>query len=491
MALFFLLFVVPILAVLAVIAVAVAPGFLAVPNRRSDKQPVRLLPAIGLVAAGILALNIVWRGLHMADDGLGVMLVALSLPWAVYLVVRERLRAVPTDAFNAKSTGTSEPLSGDTASTAVRDRPLGGFVAMGYLVLATGFIGWALWNDAQTKRRTCIAGWEKSEACRAYLPPLHDAAYKGDLVEIRRLLDRGEDVNGGIFNDGPPILWALHASQPEVVQELLSRGALLERRTWNQGQPQPSSRTLYPYAVLCGDGALRDLPPPSIKLEQTAELLLASGVDINADIASYGSILSECLKNNRPELAKYLLDHGAGVKSRPSEPGPLYEAIRGKQLALADALLARGATFSDEGYFRALTGGVRVYVQMAAERGFAPDFKGRGEKLTLGFIHALENAMPEAIQVLIDAGASPNVFPRNQDRPLNAVILHSKERGAPSRGGDPAASIRVLLAHGADPTLPDQFNDTAYDKAAKLHPELQAVLEEKPAALDHARRAGR
>eukprot|EP00249_Psilotum_nudum_P011491 c23204_g1_i1 orf=368-898(-) len=64
---------------------------------------------------------------------------------------------------------------------------------------------------------------------------LHVAARKGDLAEVRRLLDEGQDVNvlsSGFKTPGiTPLHLAAKGGHLEVMDELLERGANIEART--------------------------------------------------------------------------------------------------------------------------------------------------------------------------------------------------------------------------------------------------------------------
>lgn len=55
---------------------------------------------------------------------------------------------------------------------------------------------------------------------------LHQAAFEGDIVRLRELLDAGEhDINGFDKHGNTPLILALHFKKNDCVQELLAKGA--------------------------------------------------------------------------------------------------------------------------------------------------------------------------------------------------------------------------------------------------------------------------
>ena len=55
---------------------------------------------------------------------------------------------------------------------------------------------------------------------------LHKAAFEGDIVRLKELLDAGEhDINGYDKHGNTPLILALHFKKNDIVKELLARGA--------------------------------------------------------------------------------------------------------------------------------------------------------------------------------------------------------------------------------------------------------------------------
>lgn len=65
-------------------------------------------------------------------------------------------------------------------------------------------------------------------ACDSHLksePPLHRAAYKGDIEEMTRLLRGGADVNSRNAEGATPLHWAAFKGQLQAAEVLLQYGA--------------------------------------------------------------------------------------------------------------------------------------------------------------------------------------------------------------------------------------------------------------------------
>ncbi len=71
-------------------------------------------------------------------------------------------------------------------------------------------------------------------SCDSHLksePPLHRAAYKGDVEEIKKLIKAGENINGLNSEGATPLHWAAFKDKPEAAKVLLFYGANVDART--------------------------------------------------------------------------------------------------------------------------------------------------------------------------------------------------------------------------------------------------------------------
>lgn len=147
----------------------------------------------------------------------------------------------------------------------------------------------------------------------------------------------------------------------------------------------------------------------------TLGMLLAAGADANA-----GDPLSRAAGRDDTESCRLLVEHGAEV----TDKAVLAAAWRNREPACLRLLLHRGGN---------------------------PD--AMGGRAALHWV-AAEN--PQSVQLLIDAGADPNV--RAPEAMDNTPLHHARRN---------VESTRRLLAAGADPTLGNANGDTPLDLAER------------------------
>ena len=68
-------------------------------------------------------------------------------------------------------------------------------------------------------------------------PPLHDAAKRGDLEQVRELLDAGIDVNSLNSEGATPLHWAAFKGHVDVAKLLVKRGAKVNALTKKGSTP--------------------------------------------------------------------------------------------------------------------------------------------------------------------------------------------------------------------------------------------------------------
>ena len=179
------------------------------------------------------------------------------------------------------------------------------------------------------------------------LKDLCTACKQGDLESVRRLLDKStEKINTiyhwSCFGGGAPLHIAVEskrspqsrlpplAHRADIVRLLLQRGADVDMRNY---------RGHTPLQLACACSNLEDF--------EVVPLLLEYGADPDPNNC-YGSrpLQVACASYNKiPAVAEVLLDRGADITR--GFWTPLFEAIRGDNLAVARVLLARGAPVDD------------------------------------------------------------------------------------------------------------------------------------------------
>lgn len=223
---------------------------------------------------------------------------------------------------------------------------------------------------------------------REGITPLFAATRAQSFEAARTLLKHGADPNLSAGPDSEsPLSLAACQNQIDMVQLYLSNG----------GDPN--------FVMESGSTALVQ-SMNKIASPKLVELMLGSGGDANAKNGEGTTALFQAIQANRVDLMTVLLDHGAN----PNLPGPKHplwpSTYKPKAMQL---LLARGADHKK-------TPGV---MELAASL----------KKL-------------ESVQILINAGVSPNVRKDGVYTPLCSAIRD-----------DSMDIFTYLLEHGADPNL--------------------------------------
>jgi ankyrin repeat protein len=152
------------------------------------------------------------------------------------------------------------------------------------------------------------------------------------------------------------------------------------------------------------------------------------------------------------------------ARVRDATPENLLEAIQRLELRLVRAYLARG-----------------LDVNRPTATGERP------------LVYAARTLRPEALELLLEAGADPNLAnaapDREEDTALHGVSRHGGQVGPVIEAG--VRTMKALLAKGADPRARNRQRGTALQYAAAQRPELAVMLIEAGADVRAADATGR
>ena len=282
----------------------------------------------------------------------------------------------------------------------------------------------------------------------------------GNITIVRMLLERGADRSLISSVYGSSLEVAARHGHTDIVELLLDWDAADSRPI-----PRDSLNTALREAAIHGNVS-------------TARRLIAAGVDPSAlDLAMY-----EANKYDRPELGQLLLDSGLDVNAMDSSGGyALLHACSHHSTGMVQLLLARGADPNavDERGDTSLRA-AELYpdiLLLLLEHGADPNLVFYDGLTVLFDIIGRHNSSIESLSLLLQHGADPNQADASGETPLYV--------GAVARRVD---YVRVLLEHGADVTqvirdgkcLLELLTDPKYSKVVELC--LQYVDSNRPGA---------
>ncbi len=246
--------------------------------------------------------------------------------------------------------------------------------------------------------------------------PLHWAAHRDDVTEVRRLIESGADVNAA--NDlGVTPLWSSAMNgNAEIVKLLLDRGA-------NPNAALTAGETPLMAAARAGKA-------------DAVSLLLAKGANPNARATRGQTALMWAVSQKHAVAVKALLEGKADVQAR-TEPWAKMMAVPPHGYLPYNAEIPHGSYTAL--LFAARVGDLESAKLLLAAGANPNDQDAWGvSALTL----AAHSGFRDFAEMLLAKGADPNAMKAGFSA-MHIAIMRRDE-----------AMVRELLAHGADPNAP-------------------------------------
>jgi ankyrin repeat protein len=261
------------------------------------------------------------------------------------------------------------------------------------------------------------------------------AARTGKTEALTLLLETGAQVNAKeTWGGTTPLMWAASEGHPAAVKVLLDHGADANARSNfvaaangrgfegrtpaapkpDQGVEEFASGSLTPLMLTAREGDV-----------DSARLLIAAGADVNAIAGDGKDALGLAIFNGNYEVASFLIDNKAKVNQADTQGfTPLFWAVDRRNMETA------------------------------------PNFPWM----------VTTDPLP-LIKKLLDAGANPNALvnntPRARMRAGSPRIVFATPLMRAAFSGD-LELVKLLLAHGADPTIVSKDGETMVSAAAGL-----------------------
>jgi uncharacterized protein len=307
-------------------------------------------------------------------------------------------------------------------------------------------LAWAAhWDDMETADLLIRAGANVNAANSYGVTPLSLACTNQNAAMVEKLLNSGANPNG-VPGGTPVLMTAARTGDVDTVKLLLTHGADVNAKGTERGQ------TALMWAV-------------AEKHSEVARLLIDHGADVNARSTSGFTPLLFAAQQGDLDSARMLLEARANVnEASPEDGSPLVVATHSGHEALALFLLEKGADPNATDAYGITAMHYALLKGLARVSGVRP-ISGAG--------YLYRPNMPELIKALLEHGANPNARvakfpPMPNTRQFKAIDLTPVD-ATPfllAAASYDAPIMRLLAAHGADPSLTDRAKNTPLIMAA-------------------------
>ncbi|XP_031963184.1 ankyrin repeat and SOCS box protein 13 [Corvus kubaryi] len=165
--------------------------------------------------------------------------------------------------------------------------------------------------------------WRGDIAFWADRTPVHEAARRGELLQLQQLIESGACVNAVTYDSITPLHEASLRGQAQCVKLLLDAGAQVDARNIDGSTPLCDA---------CSSGSA-----------ECVRVLLSHGARVNPPLFT-ASPLHEACMNGSSECVQLLIDVGANLEAHDCHFGtPLHVACARQHLHCAKLLLQAGA----------------------------------------------------------------------------------------------------------------------------------------------------
>ena len=386
----------------------------------------------------------------------------------------------------------------------------------------TTALHWAAhWDDLAMADLLLRAGAKPNAANRYGYTPLYLAAKNGSASMIEKLLKAGADPNSTLpegqtvlmtaartgkldavstllshdarvnakenWHGETALMWAAAENHPEVVSALIEHGAEVNAKSDAAGFT-PSAEGYLPATFLPAGGFTALLFAVRGGHTDCAKTLLAAGANVNDTLPNGASALMLAIMNAHYELAAVLLDKGADPNADGTGFAPLDQLIWSRNpnrhfnlppalptgnldsLNLAKALIAHGAN---------------VNARMTKE----PRDGWRNWMNRIGatpFVLAAKAADPAFMRLLLDHGADPTLESKDHTTALMAAAgIGFWQAESPGSEGEALDAVNLTLQLGANVRAANDEGFTALHGAAvRGANSIVQLLVDKGAQLD-------